>query len=221
MSTTAPNTTAQNGTGPNISVRRLAERARYDRDDVDAILDAAYVAHVGVVVDGAPVVMPYACARVGDELVLHGSTKAGILSALASGTPVCATVTHVDGLVLARSAFHSSMNYRSAVVHGTARVVDDPDEKVRLLDALVDRLLPGRRAGIRGMAQGELDATQVVALALDRVSAKVRTGPPTEPQEDRDAGVWGGVIPLALEPGTPQADDVTAPDVAPPNLTSA
>lgn len=208
-------------TAPNINVRRLAERARYERADVDAILDAAYVAHVGVVVDGAPVVMPYACARVGDELVLHGSVKAGILSAIANGAPVCATVTHVDGLVLARSAFHSSMNYRSAVVHGTARVVGDPAEKIRLLDAVVDRLLPGRRAGIRGMSQGELDATKVVAVALDRVSAKVRTGQPTEPQEDRDAAVWGGVIPLALTRGTPQADDVTAPNVAPPNLTSA
>ena len=121
MSTTAPDTTA-----PNTRVRRLAERARYDRENVHAILDAAYVAHVGVVVDGAPVVMPYACARVGDELVLHGSIKAGILSALANGAPVCATVTHVDGLVLARSAFHSSMNYRSAVVHGSARIVADP-----------------------------------------------------------------------------------------------
>jgi nitroimidazol reductase NimA-like FMN-containing flavoprotein (pyridoxamine 5'-phosphate oxidase superfamily) len=199
-------------------VRRLAERARYDRDNADAIIDAAYVAHVGTIVDGAPVVMPYACARVGHELVLHGSVKAGILSALANGAPVCATVTHVDGLVLARSAFHSSMNYRSAVVHGSARIVADPGEKIRLLDALVDRLMPGRRAGIRGMTQGELDATQVVAIALDRVSAKVRTGPPTEPQEDRDAGVWGGVIPLALEHGTPQADDATAADVAPPNV---
>jgi nitroimidazol reductase NimA-like FMN-containing flavoprotein (pyridoxamine 5'-phosphate oxidase superfamily) len=200
-------------------VRRLAERARYDRENVHAILDAAYVAHVGTIVDGAPVVMPYACARVGDELVLHGSTKAGILSALANGAPVCATVTHVDGLVIARSAFHSSMNYRSAVVHGSARIVDDPDEKIRLLNAVVDRLLPGRRGGIRGISQGELDATQVVAIALDRVSAKVRTGPPTEPSEDQDAGVWGGVIPLALAPGTPQADDVTAAGVAPPNVT--
>jgi nitroimidazol reductase NimA-like FMN-containing flavoprotein (pyridoxamine 5'-phosphate oxidase superfamily) len=203
---------------PNVRVRRLADRARYDRDNVDAIIDAAYVAHVGTVVDGAPVVMPYACARVGDELVLHGSTKAGILSALANGAPVCATVTHVDGLVLARSAFHSSMNYRSAVVHGNARIVDDPGEKIRLLDAVTDRLLPGRRAGIRGMTQGELDAVLVVAIALDHVSAKVRTGPPTEPHEDRDAGVWGGVIPLVLARGTPQADDVTAAGVKAPNV---
>jgi nitroimidazol reductase NimA-like FMN-containing flavoprotein (pyridoxamine 5'-phosphate oxidase superfamily) len=199
-------------------VRRLADRARYDRENVNAILDAAYVAHVGAVVGGAPVVMPYACARVGDELVLHGSVKAGILSMLANGAPVCATVTHVDGLVLARSAFHSSMNYRSAVVHGTARIVTDRAEKVRLLDALVDRLLPGRRAGIRAMTQGEVDATQVVALALDCVSAKIRTGPPTEPQEDCDTGVWGGVIPLSLAHGPPQADDVTAAGVAPPNI---
>ena len=208
-------------TVPNISVRRLAERARYDRESVHAILDAAYVAHVGTVVDGTPVVMPYACVRVGDELVLHGSTKAGILSALANGAPVCATVTHLDGLVLARSAFHSSMNYRSAVVHGNARIVADLDEKVRLLEAIVDRMLPGRRAGIRAMTQGELDATQVVAIALDRVSAKVSTGPPTEPHEDRDGAVWGGVIPLALVHGTPQADDVTAPGVAAPDVMSA
>lgn len=216
--TTTPNATAPDITVPNTSVRRLAERARYERDDVCAILDEAYVAHVGVIVDGAPVVIPYACARVGDALVLHGSTKAGTLSALANGAPVCATVTHVDGLVLARSAFHSSMNYRSAVVHGRARVVTDAQEKVRLLDALVDHLLPGRRAEIRGMTQGELDATQVVALALDHVSAKVRTGPPTDPQEDRDPAVWGGVIPLSLAPGVPQADGVTAAGAEPPNL---
>jgi uncharacterized protein len=110
------------------------------------------------------------------------------------------------------------MNYRSAVVHGNARIVADQAEKIRLLDAVVDRLLPGRRAGIRGMTQGELDAVQVVAIALDRVSAKVRTGPPTEPQEDRDAGVWGGVIPLTLAHGTPQADDVTAAGLTPPDV---
>ena len=206
-------------TAPNVRVRRLAERASYDRGDVDAIVDAAYVAHVGAVVGGAPVVMPYACVRVGDELVVHGSRKAGVLSAIASGAPVCATVTHLDGLVLARSAFHSSMNYRSAIVHGSARVVTDPEEKIRLLHALVDRMLPGRRAGIRAMSQGELDATQVVAIALEHVSVKISTGPPTEPQEDRDPAVWGGVIPLALVHGPPQPDDVTAVGVDAPNLS--
>jgi nitroimidazol reductase NimA-like FMN-containing flavoprotein (pyridoxamine 5'-phosphate oxidase superfamily) len=203
---------------PNVRVRRLADRARYDAETVHGILDEAYVAHVGVVVDGAPVVMPYACARVGEELVVHGSTRAGTLSQIASGTPVCATVTHIDGLVLARSGFHSSMNYRSVVVHGAARVVDDPAEKARLLDALVDHLLPGRRDQLRAMTDGELEATAVVALALDAVSAKVRTGGPVEPEEDRRPDVWGGTIPLALAFGTPQADAATAPHVAAPSL---
>ncbi|MEA2719296.1 MAG: uncharacterized protein QOJ39_1160 [Candidatus Eremiobacteraeota bacterium] len=206
---------------PNTRVRRLAERARYDAEAVHAILDEAYVAHIGTVVDGLPVVMPYACARVGDELVLHGSTRAGILSAVANGTPVCATVTHLDGLVLARSAFHSSMNYRCVVLHGVARIVDDADEKSRLLDALVDHLLPGRRAELRASTQGELDATQVVALRIDAVSAKVRTGGPTEPEEDRRAPIWGGVIPLALRFGEPQPDASTMDGVAAPALRRA
>ena len=201
---------------PNIRIHRLAERARYDVATVYAILDEAYVAHVGVVVDGAPVVMPYGCARVGDELILHGSTRAGILSAIASGAPVCATVTHLDGLVLARSAFHSSMNYRSAVVHGGARIVDEPAEKRRLLDAFVDRLLPGRREALRASTAGELDATQVVALRLDAVSAKVRTGGPDDPVDDLLPHLWGGVIPLALRFGPPEPDATTAPGVVAP-----
>ena len=203
---------------PNTRVRRLAERARYDEETVHAILDEAYVAHVGAVVDGLPVVIPYACARAGDELVLHGSTKAGILSAIASGQPICATVTHLDGVVVARSAFHCSMNYRSVVVHGVARVVDDPEEKTRLLDAFVDRLIPGRRAHMRAMSPGELEATHVVALALDAVSAKIRSGGPKDAPEDLRGDLWGGVIPLALVGGTPQPDDTTQAGIAPPAL---
>ena len=203
---------------PNTRVRRLAERARYDEETVHAILDEAYVAHVGAVVDGLPVVIPYACARVGDELVLHGSTKAGILSAIASGDPICATVTHLDGIVVARSAFHCSMNYRSVVVHGAARVVDDSDEKIRLLDAFVDRLIPNRRAQMRAMSPGELEATHVVALALGAVSAKIRSGGPKDAPEDLRGDLWGGVIPLALVGGTPQPDDTTQAGVAPPAL---
>ena len=199
-------------------VRRLAERARYDAETVHAILDEAYVAHVGVVADGAPVVIPYACARVGDELVLHGSTRAGTLSALASGAPVCATVTLLDGLVFARSAFHSSMNYRSVVVHGAARLVDDPREKARLLDAVVDHLMPGRRAELREPTAGELDATQLVALRLDEVSAKVRTGGPKDAPEDVIPELWAGVVPMRLAFGEPEPDAITAPGVAPPAL---
>ena len=195
---------------PNTRVRRLADRAHYDVATVHAILDNAYVAHVGVVVDGAPVVIPYACARVGNELVLHGSTNAGILSAIAGGTPICATVTHVDGLVLARSAFHSSMNYRSVVVQGTARYVDDPDEKLELLDALVDHLMPGRRQVLRAPTDGELEATQVLVIALEHVSAKVRDGGPKEPLDDQRPDVWGGVVPLALHMGKAQPDETTA-----------
>lgn len=181
-----------------------------------AILDEAYVAHVGVVVDGIPVVIPFACARAGDELVLHGSTRAGTLSAVASGVPVCATVTLLDGLVFARSAFHSSMNYRSVVVQGLARVVDDPREKARLLDALVDHLMPGRRAHVREPTAGELEATQLVAIRLDAVSAKIRTGGPNDAPEDLLPEIWGGVVPMRSSFGEPQPDAITAPGVPPP-----
>jgi len=192
------------------TIRRLADRARYDRETLDAILDDAYVAHVGVVVDGAPVVLPFACARVGDELVLHGSTRAGTLSLIADGTPVCATVTHVDGLVLARSGFHSSMNYRSVAIHGIAR----------LLDAVMDHLLPGRRAAIRGMNEGELEAVAVVAIPLTTFSAKVRTGGPKDAPEDlASTEIWGGVIPLHTSFGDPIPDAATAPGVPPPSVT--
>ena len=199
-----------------LRVTRLADRAHYDRAAVDAILDEAYVAHVGVVVDGAPVVLPYACARVGDELVLHGSTRAGALGAIADGAPVCATVTHLDGLVLARSGFQSSMNYRTAVVHGRARAVTERAEKVRLLDAFLDRQLPGRRAQIRGMSEGELQATQVLAIPLDAVSAKVRDGGVNEPAEDVDPAVWAGVIPLRLVRGEAEPDPTNGPQAPPP-----
>ncbi|HTD37035.1 MAG TPA: pyridoxamine 5'-phosphate oxidase family protein [Candidatus Limnocylindrales bacterium] len=183
-----------------------------------AILDEAYVAHVGIVVDGAPVVIPYACARVGDELVLHGSTRAGTLSAVATGVPVCATVTILDGLVFARSAFHSSMNYRSVVVQGAARVVGDPREKARFLDALVDHLMPGRRAQLREPTEGELEATQVVAIRLDAVSAKIRTGGPKDAPEDLLPAIWGGVVPMRLTFGEPERDGITDPRVPSPAL---
>lgn len=202
------------------TIRRLADRARYDRETLDAILDDAYVAHVGVVVDGAPVVLPFACARAGDELVLHGSTRAGTLSLIADGTPVCATVTHIDGLVLARSGFHSSMNYRSVAIHGVARAVTERDEKTRLLDAVMDHLLPGRRAAIRSMNDGELEAVAVVAIPLTTFSAKVRTGGPKDAPEDLAATeIWGGVIPLHTTFGEPIPDAATAPGVAPPSVT--
>jgi nitroimidazol reductase NimA-like FMN-containing flavoprotein (pyridoxamine 5'-phosphate oxidase superfamily) len=199
-----------------LRVRRLAERARYERAEIDAILDDAYVAHVGLVVDGAPVVLPYACARVGDELILHGSTRAGALGASAAGVPLCATVTHLDGLVVAHSAFHSSMNYRSVVVRGSARAVTDPAEKARLLDAFVDHQFPGWRASFRPTSEGELSATQVLALSLAFASAKVRTGGPQEPADDVRPDVWAGVVPLRMLAGVPEPTPETAILAAPP-----
>lgn len=206
---------------PNTRITRLADRARYDRETAYAILDAGLVAHLAVVVDGAPVVLPFACARAGDQLVLHGSTRAGVLSAIAGGAPVSVAVTLIDGLVVARSAFHSSMNYRSVVVHGSARVVDDAAEKVRLLEALADHLTPGRRAVIRPMNDGELRATQVLTIALETFSAKIRTGGPIDAPEDLDPNLWAGVFPLAAVFGTPQPDATTRPQLAPPELRAA
>ena len=200
----------------NTKVRRLAERAHYDRATVDAILDAAYVAHVGVVHDGYPVVLPFACARVGDDLLLHGSTKAGVLGAVAEGAPMCATVTLLDGLVVARSAFHSSMNYRCAVVQGTARLITGAAEKARALDAYVEKMFPGYGASLRDHTPGELEATSVIALAIDHVSAKIRTGGPKDAPEDVTPDQWAGVVPMELVLGTPQPDPSCAPGLRPP-----
>jgi nitroimidazol reductase NimA-like FMN-containing flavoprotein (pyridoxamine 5'-phosphate oxidase superfamily) len=183
----------------------------YDRRTVHAVLDEAVVCHVGFVVDGRPVVLPQLHARVGDRLYLHGSTGARALrTARDGGLAVCVTVTLVDGLVLARSAFHHSVNYRSVVVHGAAHVVTDPAEKSAALEALVDRVVPGRTAGTRAPDRRELAATSVLRLPLDEVSVKVRSGPPKDDAEDLDGPHWAGVLPLSTVPGEP----VPAPDLA-------
>ncbi|WP_409332982.1 pyridoxamine 5'-phosphate oxidase family protein [Trujillonella humicola] len=190
---------------------RLRERVGYDRAAVHAVLDEAVVCHVGFVVDGRPVVLPQLHARVGDTLYLHGSTGARALRAAAAGLDVCVTVTLVDGLVLARSAFHHSVNYRSVVAHGTATVVTDPAEKSAALAALVDAVLPGRGAGSRPPDRRELAATTVLALPLAEVSVKVRTGPPSDDDEDLGLPHWAGVLPLRTVAGLPEP----APDLAP------
>lgn len=197
---------------PRTVPTRLRERVGYDRATVHAVLDEAVVCHVGFVVDGRPVVLPQLHARVGDRLYLHGSTGARALRGAASaGLEVCVTVTLVDGLVLARSAFHHSVNYRSVVAHGTAAVVTDPAEKTAALEALVDAVVPGRSAGSRGPDKRELAATTVLVLPLEEVSFKVRTGPPSDDDEDLDLPHWAGVLPLRTVPGTPEpAPDLTA-----------
>jgi uncharacterized protein len=192
-------------------------RVSYDRATVHAVLDEAVVCHVGFVVDGRPVVLPQLHARVGDVLYLHGSTGArGMLAASGAGLDVCVTVTLVDGLVLARSAFHHSINYRSVVVHGTAGVVDDAVEKAAALDALVDAVVPGRSEASRPATRKELAATTVLRLALEEVSVKVRSGPPVDDADDLELPHWAGVLPLTTVPGAPVPAPELAPDAAVP-----
>ncbi|WP_369143031.1 pyridoxamine 5'-phosphate oxidase family protein [Streptomyces sp. R44] len=205
---------------------RSRQRASYDKDLVHSILDEAYVCHLGFVRDGAPVVLPTLFGRVGERLYVHGSTGSRPLRAAgdgvaAPGLPVCLTVTHVDGLVLARSAFHHSLNYRSVVVHGTAHQVTDPDELRTALDALVDHVVPGRSADSRPGNAKEIAATAVIRLDLDEVSAKVRTGGPNDDPEDLGLPYWSGVIPVQGGYGTPVPSDDLDPSVALPSYLTA
>ncbi len=187
-------------------VRRRPERAHYDRAGIEAILDEGLVAHVGIAVDGQPFVLPMAYARVGDDLYLHGSAASRLLRALSGGAAVCVTVTLLDGLVLARSAFHHSMNYRCVVVLGRAVPVPDGPERDRALAAIVDHAVAGRSALVRPPDRKELAATKVLRLSLEEASAKVRTGPPIDDDRDLDVPVWAGVLPLRLVAGDPCPD---------------
>jgi nitroimidazol reductase NimA-like FMN-containing flavoprotein (pyridoxamine 5'-phosphate oxidase superfamily) len=187
-------------------VRRHPERAAYDRSTIDAILDEGLVGHLGFVADGRPFVLPMLYARRGDTLYLHGSPKSRLLTAAGQGALACFTVTLLDGLVLARSAFRHSLNYRSVVVQGQARAVRDPDEKQLALRALVDHVLSGRSDEVRGPSDPELKVTEVVALDLDEASAKARTGPPRDGPDDYRLPVWAGVLPLGLSVGDPVAE---------------
>ncbi|MDX3239662.1 pyridoxamine 5'-phosphate oxidase family protein [Streptomyces sp. ME03-5709C] len=202
---------------------RGRKRATYDRDLVHAILDADYLCHLGFVRDGAPVVLPTLYARVGERLYVHGSTGSRPLRGAGEGTglPVCLTVTHLDGLVLARSAFNHTVNYRSVVVHGTARQVTDPAERSAALDALIDHIVPGRAADSRPADARELAATAVIALDLHEVSAKVRTGGPGDAPEDLALPHWAGVLPVTRAHGTPQPADDLDPAIAVPGYLTA
>jgi len=201
---------------PRSTVRRLPDRARYDRATVDAILDEGLVCHVGFVDEGQPFVIPSVYALQGDHLVIHGSAASRMVRVLAAGTPACVTVTLLDGLVLARSEFHHSMNYRSVVVLGRAREIVDPDEKRRALEAIVEHVTPGRAGSVRPPNEKELRATRVVAISLDEASAKVRSGPPKDDEDDYALPVWAGELPLRLEPLAPVPDSHPGPAVPPP-----
>ena len=201
---------------PRTRVRRAPGRARYDRATVDAILDEALVCHLGVVDEGQPYVIPTLHARVGDEVYVHGSAASRLVRALAAGAPACLTVTLLDGLVLARSAFHHSMNYRSAVVVGTLRAVADAGERERALEAFTEQLLPGRWPHVRPPSAKELKATAVLALPLGEASAKVRTGPPVDDDADHALDAWAGVVPLTTTAGAPEPDPQLRPGIGVP-----
>jgi nitroimidazol reductase NimA-like FMN-containing flavoprotein (pyridoxamine 5'-phosphate oxidase superfamily) len=200
-------------------VRRLPERGAYDRATVHAILDEGFICHVGFVVDDQPHVIPTGYVRMGETIYLHGSS--GSRLGLWPGMRVCVTVTLLDGIVLARSAFHHSFQYRSVVVLGRTRLVTDPEEKDAALSALVEHFVPGRSTDVRPGDRRELAATAVLALPLEEVSAKVRMGDPKDEEEDYDLPYWAGILPLSLQPGPPVPDSRLKPGIpVPPYVTS-
>jgi len=190
---------------PRTRLGRLRERGRSDREELYAVLDAGMICHLGVVIDGAPVVLPTGYGRIGDTLYLHGSSANRSLLA-AGGQQVCVTITLLDGLVCARSVFHHSMNYRSAVVLGAGRLVTGADERLAALRAVTQQLTPGRWDHVRPPTRKELAATAVVAVPLAEASVKVRTGPPSDDDEDYASPAWAGVLPAALVFGQPEPD---------------
>jgi hypothetical protein len=189
------------------TVRRRAGRARYEREAVDAILDEGLVGHVAFAVDGQPYAIPMLYARDGDEIYIHGSPLSRLLGGIAEGIEICLTVTLIDGLVLARSAFHHSVNYRSVVAFGVGRPIRDREPKRAALRAVVERMMPGRSDDVRGPSDEELNATEVVSMRIEEASAKVRSGPPLDSGADYELPTWAGVLPLRLLPGTPLPDD--------------
>jgi nitroimidazol reductase NimA-like FMN-containing flavoprotein (pyridoxamine 5'-phosphate oxidase superfamily) len=201
---------------PRTKVQRLPDRGKYDRETVHAILDQGFVCHIGFVVEGQPFVIPTNYARIDETLYIHGSSASRMLRTLAGGVNICVTVTHVDGLVLARSAFHHSVNYRSVVALGVATMIEDPAEKMRALEAFTNHVMPGRWNDIRIPTEQELKATSVLALPLNEVSAKVRVGPPKDDAEDYSLPIWAGVLPLHTSAGKPIDDPKVIPGLTVP-----
>lgn len=195
---------ARHGT-PRTRVRRVPENARYDAQTLHAVIDSALVCHVAFADAGGVHCIPTACWRLGGHLYVHGSNGSRMLKSLQAAPQACVTITHVDGLVLARSAFNHTMNYRSAVIYGSFRAVTGP-EKAEVLAAFLEHLLPGRQAQVRPGNVQELAATTVLRIALDEAAAKVRAGPPQDDPADMDWPVWAGELPLAAQPGEPLPD---------------
>lgn len=198
------------------TLKRLPGRGHYDRQLVHKILDEGFICHVGFVVDGAPVVIPTGYGRVDDKLYIHGSQASRMLRTLKAGVAACVTVTLVDGLVLARSAFHHSINYRSVVIFGNATLVEDPEEKSAALLAFSEHVIRGRWNEVREPTEQELNATTVLRIPLEEVSAKVRTGPPIDDEEDYELPVWAGVLPLRVVSDEPISDPRLPSQIAAP-----
>jgi nitroimidazol reductase NimA-like FMN-containing flavoprotein (pyridoxamine 5'-phosphate oxidase superfamily) len=197
-------------------VKRLPDRGAYDSETVFRILDEGLICHVGFSMDGQPYVIPTGFARVEDTLYIHGSAASRMLRTLAEGVQVCVTVTLLDGLVLARSAFHHSMNYRSVVMLGRATLVSDPAEKIKALEAFTEHIVRGRWNDVRLPTESELKATTVLALPLAEVSAKIRKGPPKDDAEDYELPIWAGVVPLTIAPAAPIDDPRLKAGLEPP-----
>jgi hypothetical protein len=197
-------------------VRRLPDRGKYDSESVYGILDEAFICHVGFVVEGQPYVIPTGFARVNDTLYIHGSAASRMLRTLADGVQVCVTVTLIDGIVMARSGFHSSMNYRSVVILGRATQVEGRDEKLAALAAFSEQVMPGRWKDLRETTDAELKGTLVLTLPLEEVSAKVRSGPPKDDEVDYALPLWAGVVPLKVTAGNPIDDPRLPKGIEPP-----
>lgn len=199
------------------TVKRLPKRGSHDRKTINDILDEAFICHVGFNISAQPYVIPTGFARVGEILYIHGSSASRMLRNLADGIDICVTVTLIDGLVLARSAFHHSMNYRSVVILGHAELVTDVDEKYAALKAFTEHIIPGRWPEIRWPSELELKATSVLKLPITEASAKIRTGDPVDDTEDYSMPIWAGVLPLRLTPGEPVADSKLDNGAGPPD----
>jgi uncharacterized protein len=202
-------------------INRLPKRGHYDRETIYKILDEALICHVGFVENGQPHVIPINFARLDDTIILHGAKASRLLKHIAAGHPVCVEATLVDGLVLARSVFHHSVNYRSVVLFGTGSAIEDETEKLAALEAVTEHLIPGRWQEARLPNRKELNATTVVAIEIDEASAKVRMGPPADDQEDYTLPVWAGVLPLQELPLSPIRDELQSDDVPLPQYIAA
>lgn len=207
MDSNKPDPMTQFAPTERTQVQRLPKRGVYNREEVYRILDEGLVCHVGFIAQGKPVVIPTGYGRRGDTLYVHGSAASRMLRTLGKGEDVCVTVTILDGLVLARSAFHHSMNYRSVVIFGKATILEDASAKLEALDILTEHIAPGRWKDVRHPTEKELQATTVLAIPLKEVSAKVRTGPPLDDEEDYTLPIWAGVLPLQQTPSAPIPDD--------------